>query len=210
MILVGVGLLLRCGTRLDAARAAVVADVVFGDMHDRGVVGIVNDGRVHVIHIGVVSEVATFPAAAFISKAAVPIAVIDAAVVANLRAPISFIENERVAAPAPITRSPEEAYLGWLNPRAGHPEITTVVKSPVARRPEVTVGGADRLLIDGKRGRSKAHGNADAELGGRTVRKSKKDNRKQQQANGDRGAHCDFLRLTYLFRGDYCVETTST
>jgi hypothetical protein len=62
--------------------------------------------------------VTTFPAARLITKTAVSEPIIDAPVEANLRAPISFMEKERVAARAPITWGPEEANLGRLDPCA--------------------------------------------------------------------------------------------
>ena len=106
MALVGVGLLLRCRPRFDTTIATVVADVTFGDVGNPRVVRVVNNGRVYAVHIGVVGEATAFPSAALISNAAVAEAVIDAAVEPHLRAPISFMKDERVAAPAPITGSP--------------------------------------------------------------------------------------------------------
>jgi hypothetical protein len=50
---------------------------------------------VYVIHVSVVGEVATFPAATFVSNIAVAEAVIDAAIEVHLRAPISLVEKER-------------------------------------------------------------------------------------------------------------------
>src|ERR1700729_2640171 len=64
VMLVSVGLLLRCGTCFDPTRTTVVADVIFGDIRHSDVVGVVNDGGVYAIHISVVGEVTTFPAAA--------------------------------------------------------------------------------------------------------------------------------------------------
>src|SRR5271170_4859111 len=99
--LVGVGGFLRGGARFDAAGATVVADTVHGDIvNDRRVVGIVDDGGVDVIHIGVIGEVAAIPAAALIADAAVAEAVVDSAVEADVLAPISLMEEEGVAAPA--------------------------------------------------------------------------------------------------------------
>ena len=44
------------------------------------VVCVVNDGGVYVIHVSIVGEVVTFPAATFVSNTAVAETVIDAAV----------------------------------------------------------------------------------------------------------------------------------
>ena len=80
MVLVGVGLLLRRGTSFNAARTSVVAHVGFGDVRHCRIVGVVNDGGVHVSHVGIVGETTTFPTAALIADTAVAEAVVDASV----------------------------------------------------------------------------------------------------------------------------------
>src|SRR3984885_420614 len=65
VVLAGVRLFLRCGTRFNPTGTTVVADTIFGDVGHSGVVGVVNDGGVYVIHVSVVGEAATFPAATF-------------------------------------------------------------------------------------------------------------------------------------------------
>ena len=93
VVLVSVVLLLRRRARFDPTRTPVVADVSFGHIRDPGIVGVVNDGGVHVIHVSVVGEVTTFPAAAFITNTTVAEAIVDAAVEAHLWSPISFMER---------------------------------------------------------------------------------------------------------------------
>src|SRR5215469_423503 len=105
-MLVSVGLLLWRRPHVDTAIATVVADVTFGNVGDPRVVRVVNNGRVYVAHISVVGEAIAFPSATLVSNTAVAEAVIDAAVEPHLRSPISFMEDERIAAPGPITRSP--------------------------------------------------------------------------------------------------------
>src|SRR5580658_8526698 len=124
-----------------------------------------NYGDVYAIDIGVVGEVSAVPAAALIPRSTVAEAVIDAAIEADLRTPISFMEKKRVAAPAPITWSPEEADLGWFDPRSRHPVISVaVVVSPVAGGPEVAVSGTDWLFVDGNRRWTEADRNPDTNL----------------------------------------------
>src|ERR1035438_8685909 len=136
VVLVSVGLLLRRGTRFHPTRTTVVADVGFGHIRHPGVVGVVNDGGVHVIHVGIVGKVTTFPAAALITNTAVAEAIVDAAVETHLWTPISFMEKERAASPAPITWGPEKADLGCLDPRSGNPVVAIVVGiGPVAGCP---------------------------------------------------------------------------
>src|SRR6202044_1508065 len=56
VVLVAERFLLRRGSGVDAAVAAVVADAVFGDILDARVVRVVNHGRVHAVDVGVVRE----------------------------------------------------------------------------------------------------------------------------------------------------------
>src|ERR1700733_13253667 len=106
VVLASVRLFLRCGTRFNPTGTTVVADMSCGDVGHSRVVCVVNDGGVYVIHVSVVGEVATFPAATFVSNTAVAEAVVDAAVEAHLRAPIPLVEKECAAPPAPITWGP--------------------------------------------------------------------------------------------------------
>src|SRR5215472_4409628 len=98
MPFVSVGLLLWRGPHFDTAIPTVVADVTFGDIGDPRVVRIVNNSCIHVGHIGVVGEATAFPSPALISNTVVAKAIIDAAVEPNLRSPITFMEDERIAA----------------------------------------------------------------------------------------------------------------
>ena len=171
VVLVGVSLLLRRGPRFDTASTAVVAHACFGDIGHRRVVGVVNYGGVYVSDICVVGKVTTFPATPFITDTAVAEAVIDATVEANLRPPISFMENECTSAPAPIPRGPKEADLWRFYPCTRHPVISIlIVISPVAGSPQVALGRADWLHVNGKCRRAEANGNADSDLSRCTVR----------------------------------------
>src|SRR5215469_2661925 len=136
MAFVSVGLLLRRRPRFDTAVTAVVADVAFGDVGDSRVVGVVDNGRVYAVHISVVGKATAFPSAALIPNTAVAEAVVDAAVETHVRSPIPRVPDIYAVTPAPVTGSPQEAHLWWLNPCAGHPVIAgVVVVSPVAGYP---------------------------------------------------------------------------
>src|SRR6202047_1920856 len=190
MAFLSVGLFLRPRARLDPTVTTVVANVGFCDIGDPYVVGVVDNGGIYMIHVGVIGEVIALPAAAFVSKTPVAEAVIDAAIEAHLRAPISFMEKERTIAPAPITRGPEEAHLWRFYPRTGHPVIAVViVVGPVTGRPKIAVVGTDGLVVDGKWRRAEANGNANTDLSERTVGKSQQDKRKKQQANRNCSTH---------------------
>jgi len=106
------GRLLGCsGLRSDATGAAIVADVVHGGgVVDYGlVVSVVDDGGVHVGHGAVVVEDPAIPVAAVVAVAAVTVAVVYAAVEADVLTPVAGVEGIDIAAPTPIARSPEIA-----------------------------------------------------------------------------------------------------
>ena len=131
-----VRLFLRVGAPLDPAIPSVVADPVFGDIHHSRVIGVVNDGGVHAIHVSVVREMIALPAASLITLAAVAESVVNAAIEAHVRAPVSFMKTKRAAFPTPISRSPQESNLGRFNPCARHPVVAIlVVIRPETGRP---------------------------------------------------------------------------
>src|ERR1017187_1763811 len=120
----------------NSTRAAVIADMVHGGVIDHGlVVNIVNVRGVHVIHRAVVAEGSVIPISAFIADTTIAEAVVDAAVEADMRAPIAFIPGVGVAAPTPIPGSPEEANFGSHDPGTRHPEVAIITIAPVAGCP---------------------------------------------------------------------------
>ena len=149
--LTGCGLFCRrwlCG---DSTLAAVIADTVNRRVIDhRRVVNIVNVGDIDVVHRSVVIELAVVPASTFVAMAEISVTVSDAAIEANLRTPIAFMEKESVTTPKPIRRSPEIADFGSQYPRARNPVVVAVIVviGPVARSPDVTLAWAKRLLIN--------------------------------------------------------------
>src|SRR5580658_5402038 len=91
------------------------------------------------------------PLAAVKSVSAVTVAVVDAAVESNLRAPVTRIPHVGAIVPTPVAGRPELAN-GSFHPRPGHPVIAViVVPRPVAGGPQISGAGAERLLIDGQR-----------------------------------------------------------
>src|SRR5271157_4409178 len=106
--------LFPCGRAgADSTSSAVVTHMIERGVVDDGlVVNIVNIRDVYVIHRAVVVETAVIPISALIADATVAEAIVDAAVKADIGAPIAFIPGKGVAAPTPITRRPEKADLG--------------------------------------------------------------------------------------------------
>jgi hypothetical protein len=106
----------RPGTGVYPATTAVVADSIHSVVYDRGVVNVVNVDDVHVVHRAVVEESSIVPAPALVALAEITETVRDPAIETDVRAPIALMEKKAVAAPTPITRSPEETNLRRLHP----------------------------------------------------------------------------------------------
>jgi hypothetical protein len=144
--------LLSRGPRLDSATPAVVTDAIAAVFPHLIVVNVV-DGRGHVGHRAVVVQSAVIPISAVIATARISIAVVDAAVVTNVRTPVARVPMVVAVIVAPPGRRPKRTYVRSHNPRAGYPVITGAGIAPVAWRPNVIVAGSGRLAVLGKRGR---------------------------------------------------------
>src|SRR5271166_6293061 len=98
-------------------------------------------------------ELAAFPASTGEAGAEVTVAIVDAAVEANLRAPIPFMPEVPAAGEAPVTRGPKKSCAGRKNPVSGNPVVAIVAVLIVARRPDVAVARTGWLVENGNRGR---------------------------------------------------------
>src|SRR6202034_320796 len=78
----------------------------------------------------------------------VAVAVIDAAVEADLRAPIAFMPGVFASSEAPIARRPKLSHAGGNNPGARHPIVAIVAVLIIAGCPNIPVTGAGRLVED--------------------------------------------------------------
>ena len=143
----------RTWLHVDATVTTVVADAVGGL---RAVVDIVHDdgpliygayAGANVIDRAVVVKVMPLPIAAKVAEADVAKAVVDAAIEADVRAPISAMEAVMDATPAPVGRGPERAVVRRRNPFAGNPVIAVVAPAPVAGGPEIVGVGSGRLIV---------------------------------------------------------------
>ncbi len=163
---VGETFLLGGGTDLHSTLSAVEGHVRVVD-DDRLVIDVGDVGDVYVGDGAVVEEVAFAPLATLEAVAAVAEAVVDAAVEADLRSPVAFVEGVDAVIPSPVAGSPEQAGLGSFHPGAGNPVVAVVVTpGPIAGGPEVAFAGADGLRVNRQRGRTEADGDADADLRG--------------------------------------------
>jgi hypothetical protein len=139
--------LLRSGPSVDTV-APVVTDsrIVVDD--DRLVIDVRDIGDVNVGHAAVVKEAVAAPIPAEKSYTRITEAVIDAAIEADVRSPITAIPDVQTVIPAPVARSPKHADRS-KHPRAGHPVVAIVViPRPVARRPDVALCWTDGLHIN--------------------------------------------------------------
>jgi hypothetical protein len=160
------GQLLRGRTRRNAAVTPVVADMVHGGVvHDDClVVDVRNVGNVHVGHAAVVIEVASAPLATVETFTGISEAVVNAAVEADVRAPVAAVEKVEAFVPSPPSRSPEHSY-GSDHPGAWHPVIAViVVPRPIAGRPEIAGSGTDGLGVNRQGGRSDSYRDSHSDL----------------------------------------------
>lgn len=130
------------------------------------VIGMVDDAGVDAPNGGVVVEEAIMPPAAEEANAEVAEAVVDAAIVADCRAPITGVPDVEAVGPTPITGRPKRTDVGRLDPCAGNPVIVAgiVVVGPIARRPDQAGLRAGRLHINGQRRRTKSHADEDSPI----------------------------------------------
>jgi hypothetical protein len=152
------------GQRLasDAARSVVtdacVCDVDGSVVHDnrirhRAVVNLDVGDVGYVVDGAVVVETIAVPVAALVANADVAKTVVNAAVVADVPAPISVVVAVSATGVAPISGSPKIAGLGRTRPRAGHPIVALRRIAPISGRPEIAVAGAVGLRVFGERRR---------------------------------------------------------
>jgi len=144
--------------------AAVVTDPRIV-VDDNGLVIDVGDvGDVYIGDATVVKEPVTLPISTVETRAGVPETIINAAVEADVRSPITAIPVVEAVIPAPVARGPEHSD-GSKHPCARNPIVAIVViPSPVARRPDVALSWTEGLNINGQRWRSNANRNTDADL----------------------------------------------
>jgi hypothetical protein len=83
------GQLLRRGLGIDSATPAVVTDAIASAVWNIAVVNIVNESGVYVRDGAVVVNRTVIPISAIVALAGISVAIIDAAVVADVRTPIA-------------------------------------------------------------------------------------------------------------------------
>src|ERR1017187_6608672 len=173
------------GTGRNAALAAVEGHVIL--VHDHCLV--VDSGHIgDVGHAAVVVERASAPVSASEAETAVAVAVIDSAVEADVRTPITTMPSINTVRESPVARSPQQAYRCY-HPGTGHPVVASIViPSPVAGRPHIAGAGSDGLGVDGQSRRSDTNRDPDSDLRERGGGKGQHHDCENQPA--DRAVHC--------------------
>jgi hypothetical protein len=105
---------------------------------------------VHMIDGCVVVEGVIAPVASLVTITAVAVAVIDATVKTDVRAPIAVVPVIPIAIEPPVSRSPERPNPGGQHPGARHPVVSIRRVGPVAWRPQIVVARGRRLIVIGQ------------------------------------------------------------
>jgi hypothetical protein len=158
--------LFRARVVMDAVRAAAEGYVaVTGDEASIDTLVILEGGvDVAVVHMhdrGVVVEVVAAPLSAGKADAAVTEAVVHAAVIAHVRAPVALMEAIATTFPTPVGGRPQRAFIRGGHPGAGNPVVASVAVGPVTGSPHHAGLHTGGLLVD-RQGR---RCNADDDLG---------------------------------------------
>jgi hypothetical protein len=153
------------GVCLDTALPAVEANAIDRHVVDDGPVIYVCDvDRTHIHNCAIVEEASTAPVTTLKTNTSVSEPVVDTAVKADVRPPVSGVPKVHSTDPPPISRRPEHPRLRRQHPRAGNPVIAVVAPSPITGRPDIPRSWKRRLDIHRKYGRRErdryAYGNA--------------------------------------------------
>jgi len=156
-----------------SARATVEAHAIEGSVLDHGgVVRVVDYSDVNVSRVAVVVVIVPAPVAAVKADAWIAEAVVNAAIEADYRSPITRMPDIGVILPSPVAGRPEQAFLRRKRPSAGNPIVSVVGIRPITRDPNESFSGAKRLFIDGQERGPDSNGNANSDLCKRLSRES--------------------------------------
>ena len=152
----------------ESPRTAIVTDAIYREIVHHGTVVNVGDVRhVDIGHRPIIEEGPTPPFPARKAHATVTEAIIDAAVEANMGAPVSCMPEKCGSTPTPVTGSPQKA-RGWRHhPGARNPVVAVCrIVSPITRSPHVARARTNRLRINGQWRRTDPNGYAYANFCG--------------------------------------------
>jgi hypothetical protein len=143
----------------DAARATVIADVVFRHIIRHILVVHVRDIRNvgHISDAAVVIEIPAAPFAACVAVTEIAKSVVNTAVESDCRTPIADVKYEGAATPTPPAGCPQQANLRRHDPGSRHPVISGRPIIPITRSPKIAGLRTRGLSINRQRRRPKAH-----------------------------------------------------
>src|SRR5262245_10395539 len=98
-----------------AVKTGAVDDGGVGD--HGGVIGVVNNRGIHVGDGTVITKDAASPGSTHKANPGIAEPVIDAAVEAYVRTPVSAVPSVKPVAPTPIAGGPKQSDSRWLHPR---------------------------------------------------------------------------------------------
>jgi len=147
------GQFLRRGPRVDSTAPTVIAGAAAVIVRHRIFIDIVNDRSVHIRDRGVVVNAVVVPVRALIAAARISEAVINAAIIADVRTPVARVPMVIAIIETPIRRRPQRTHVRRQHPRTRNPVITRARIAPVTRGPHIVVTGSRRLAVIGKRRR---------------------------------------------------------
>jgi len=130
---------------LDSTAPSVVAHIVAVILH-AVLVNIVEVCR-YVCYGAIVIETPVIPITTIVTKAGIPEAVIDAAVVTDVGAPVTRVEEIDAIVKAPPRWSPERTDVRRQNPCSGNPVVAATRVGPITRRPNVIIARSGRLAV---------------------------------------------------------------
>src|SRR5215469_7215781 len=146
-----------------ASRAAVVAHMIHcrGVVDHRRVVRVVNVGNIHVVYGLIVIKSLAAPISSLIADARIPKAINHATVEADCWPPKTDLPYVAAAIPRPVAWGPHQIWFRRLHPGPWHPVIAIRTVRPVARGPDISIIGTNRLVVDreNRRSDSNGHGN---------------------------------------------------
>src|SRR5208283_174173 len=87
------------------------------------------------------------PVAAVVAVPYVSIAVVHAAIEADVQPPVAVVEAVEPAVEAPVARSPQRALIRRRNPVARNPVVSLRPPRPVSRRPQIVGIRRGRLVV---------------------------------------------------------------
>jgi hypothetical protein len=106
-----------------------------------------NHIRVDVVNAAIVGEIVTVPIAPVIASSHIPKTVIDTAIKSYVSSPKAAVPDVPVAIIFPPGRRPKRTHIRRDYPRPRNKVITCCRITPVARRPQIVIAGARRLVV---------------------------------------------------------------